>query len=409
MTELLTDEAVDSLLDPLGDALELGLARLPDVGPLRVALGAIDTAYVVDATAQPPTLTLSTGLSGPDLHHPAEPEGPHRLDRWRRAACSVLEGVVRVALARELGIAVHDWRAVGLSIFLAADALPDLKLALPDLVGAAGRASPGSSPRDGVAVYEAIAAQDHDAWATGLSWLRGDGPDAERWLAIGRWVLGAGLAARVGVRVEPVPEVDIPTAVPAWTWLRLHVPAHGRGGQIGVRGGAVVAQAWAVAGEPLRTLAGALGSAGELTAELGGPVGTWDCVSARGFGQTFGVRGMTWTFRPDGRLELLLADAFAGALDARELGDDVGTSGLVPGRWRVAGERAVRMSDLKTGAISMHGRGDNRYAVPASQLGMGQILQAMQASAWRWAVRDGELYLRGPLLGGTVELRLRPG
>jgi len=139
----------------------------------------------------------------------------------------------------------------------------------------------------------------------------------------------------------------------------------------------------------------------------GGPVGRWENLSATGWGQVFGVRGITWTFHGDGRLEFLLADAFAGPPDALAMAEEVGTSGLVPGRWAVSGPREVRLSRLDTTGLSMHGRTTGTFAMPAGAMGMGQVLQAMQDGPWTWRTTGDELYLEGRMMGGPVQMRFR--
>lgn len=401
-------QAVQALLEPLHQILHQGLARLPEGPEVQLRIGQVPGVSELEIGDEPAVI-LSHALTGPSMFHPAEEGQPFALDRWRRAASAVLEGVVIHGLRDRLGDSVQpqDWRVRGLAILLADEACPDLQLALPDLVRASSSLAPGADPRLGVAVYAAARALGQDPLDLALRWLTSSGPSPSDWLRFGRWVTGAGLAARVGVPVEPAPSVDIPVEVGPWTWARIQVPPHPRGGQVRTEGGAIIEQPWAVAGEPLRTLAGATSSGGRLLPEVGGPVGAWDCVSARGYGQVFGVRGMSFSFYASGRVELLLADAFAGSLDAVEAAEEVGTSGQVPGRWRIAGPQTLRFEGLDTTSLSLHGRKGSTYAVPASPLGLGQILQAMQDSDWAWEEREGELYLRGDLMGGRLEIRLR--
>lgn len=396
---------VAALVQPLRSLLNPALDRLAPGPTLQVVLGDVPDVYALEGT----TLTLSTGLLGPDMHHPAEPEATVRLDRWRRAASAILEGAALAALAEatERTPDLTDWRWVGAAVEAADHACSDLQLGLPDLVRAAEVAVPGADPRQGVAVYRSLRRAGEDPWAAASAWVRDERPvTAEQWLQAGRWTLGAGLAAEVGVPLELPARQDIPVQVPAWSWVPLEVPAHPRGGRVRIEGGAHVRQAWASGGEPLRTLAGALDEPGRLTPEVGGPVGTWENVSAHGFGQLFGVRGITWTLHGDGRLEMLLADAFAGPVEAIEMAENMGTSGIVPGRWRIAGEQALSFSDLRTAQLTMHGRDGNPFALPAGG-GLGQALQALQEGAWRWRIDGDELFLTGRMMGGPLEMRFR--
>lgn len=401
------------LLQPLESLLDDALRRLPDGPAVPVRVGEVaGIADVVDGA-----VVLSPGLLGPEVHHALEPEGPARLDRWRRAACAVLEGVALLRIAGLAGVEPdrEDWRQRGLALHLADAACPDLQLAAPALLRAASAGCPGDDPETGVAAYRALEARgddpvDDDALATGLRWIRGEGPDPVTWLALGRWVLGPGLAGALGLPVDVVRPVDIPTALRPWSWARIEVPAHPRGGIVERVGDAAVEQDWATGGEVLRTLGGALAGGGELRPTTGGPVGTWENVSAEGFGQVFGVRGITWMIRADGRLEIILADAFAGPAAALDMADQVGTSGLVPGRWQIVGRDSIRISGLSIAGLSMHGReGAESFAVPAGGMGVGQALLGLQDQPLRWRRTGAELRITGPMFGGPLEMRFRAG
>jgi len=406
MSRVSLSDDVAALIDPLRSVLEQGLQHLPPGPTLSVRTGAVQGVYQLDGT----DLVLSTALLGPDMHHPSEPQGTLRLDRWRRAACAIAEGTALVALAEVVGAPADpsDWRWLGAALEAVDRACAELQLGLSDLVRAAEQADPGADPRQGVAVFRALRRLGHDPWAIATAWLTGESaPDAALWLQIGTWILGPGLAAEVSVPVDLPDRVDIPTQVSPWSWARLEVPAHRRGGLIQAQGDVIVQQAWASGGQPHRTLAGGLEQGGHLSPAVGGPVGTWENVSAQGFGQVFGVRGITWTLHPDGRLELLLADAFAGPPEAVEMAEQVGTSGVAPGRWSVAGERSIRFGELVTSGLTMHGRDASPFALPAAG-GLGQVLQAIQEGAWSWRIQQGELFLSGRMMGGELEMRFVP-
>lgn len=314
--------------------------------------------------------------------------------------------LVALARASDRPVDTGDWRWVGLAAELVDSACPGLQLGLGAMVSAGEQADPGRDPRQGLAVYRAIRRGGDDPWTIGRSWIAGQGPSAARWLALGRWVLGPALAAEVGVPVDLAPAVDAPVTLPRWSWRRIEVPAHPRGGWIRTDGGAHIEEPWAAGGQPLKTLAGALASGGTLIPVTAGPVGVWEHVSARGWGQLFGIRGMRWTFHGDGRLQMMLTDSVAGPVGAHDVADGVGTSGVVPGRWAIAGERRLILSNLVTSRLTMHGKGAQGFALPAG--GLSQVIQAMSGGVWRWRTADGELYLKGPMMGGEVELRFRP-
>jgi hypothetical protein len=410
MTLTYVDPAARDLIAPLLGAIDQALAGLGSGIDLEVGIGdaPLFGTLTVDDRVR---LTLSDGLLGEGVHHPAEQDQPLGLDRWRRALCGVLEAIALGRIVREAGrpIAVNDWRARGLALFLADRAAPSLGLAAPTLIQAARRGDVATEPREGVVVCEALVARGEDPERVVMGWLREDRwPDEPTFVAVARFALGSGIAGRISVPFEAAPAVDIPCDLPPWSFRRLAVPAHPRGGLVAVEGSAWVERPWAVGGQELRCLAVAREGGGRLTPQIAGPIGRWDCVSARGFGQVFGVRGMTWHFGADGRVELVLADAYAGSLDAVAAGEAVGTSGIVPGRWSIAGPHAVQVARLDTSSLALHGRGDQPFSVPAAGLGIGQVIAAMQEASWTFEVRDGDLYLRGPLMGGTVELRMRP-
>ena len=406
MTRLALADDVAALIDPLRSTLDAALTHLPPGPTIQVAFGEVDGLYALDDTS----LTLSRALLGPDMHHPDEPAGEARLDRWRRAGCCVAEGAALVALAEVAGSQpdLADWRWVGAALEAVDLACPELQLGLADLLRAAEVGDPGVDPRQGIAVYRALRRLGRDPWAQATAWVSGEeAVDGATWLEVGGFVFGKGLASEVSLPVELAARQDIPVSLTPWTWARIEVPSHRRGGLIHTVGDAVIAQAWASGGRVHKTLAGALGGGGALRPAVGGPVGAWENVSAQGFGQLFGVRGITWTLHADGRLELLLADAFAGPPEALEMAEQVGTSGLAPGRWQVAGDHRIQFAELVTSGLTMHGRKSDPFAVPAAS-GLGQVLQAIQEGSWAWRMRGEELFLTGQMMGGKLEMRFRP-
>jgi len=144
--------------------------------------------------------------------------------------------------------------------------------------------------------------------------------------------------------------------------------------------------------------------------EPGAPLGSWEVASAEGFGQVMGARGVGFTFLPDGRLDIVLADAFVGPLAAVAMAGQVGTSGVCTGRWKVAGPHHLAFSDIATGSLTLHGRSRDRFLVPAQGFGLGEWLHALADGPWAWMpVQTDRLVLRGRMLGGDVEVRLRRG
>ena len=410
MTHLSFTPEVDALIHGLRGAVDRAFAELPGADLRAVQVGEAHGFYSYDQGV----LRLSSGCAGPDMHHESEPDGAYRLDRWRRSVSSILEGSVLHWLAQRTGAEpdLTDWRWVGAAIEAADWSIPELQLGLPDLLRAANEGHPGFDPRQGVAVYRALRRAGEDPLERAVAWLTVEATiSEEEWLDFGVWTMGIGLASEAGVPVENKAAVDIPVShVAPWSWTRLDVPSHRRGGEVIPVGGAAVRPRWASGGERLRAIAGALGNKGEIKAGLGGPVGVWEQVSAHGFGQWFGIRGIRWNIQGSGRIELTLADAFAGPPEAIQMAEQVGTSGVVPGRWSVAGDHCIRLSELSTGHLTMHGRDAQPFMMPGGG-GLAQALQSMEGGGWAWRVMEAdqgeELRLEGDMMGARVELRFR--
>lgn len=403
---VLPDERAEVLLAPVADAIRAGLDALPPVPPLRVELGPVDGW----ASLEGGRLTLSHRLEGPGLVHPDEAMGPvPPLDRWRRAAACVLEAVALLGLTRQTGRPPErDWRWTGAAIDLADRAAPDLGLALPDLALAIRTGAPGRYPRAGVAVLRAWRAFGEEP-SRRLRHLLTDGVISEsEWLAVARWVFspeGAGASLPVPV-ARPRP-VGLPVELEPWSFRPLALDAHPRGGRLDVEGPGAVADAWVPGGVPHRTLAGATSGPCRITGASGGPVGDWEVASAQGFGQVVGARGVTFRFFASGQLEIVLADAFVGPLAALPMAEQVGTSGLVRGRWRVAGPHRLAFEGVDGQGLTLHGRSRDRFMVPARGFGLAEWLKALSGEEWAWERAADRLVMRGPMLGGTVEVRLR--
>jgi hypothetical protein len=113
-----------------------------------------------------------------------------------------------------------------------------------------------------------------------------------------------------------------------------------------------------------------------------------------------------YLFAADGRMEVTLADSFVGTVDAVEVAKTVGTSGIVTGRWEVAGEGQLRIRGLNPSMLTLHGREAGGFAVPAQGFGPSQWLPAMCVEPWSWSRQDGRLVMKGRMFGAPVEVRL---
>lgn len=407
------DDRAELLLAPVADVIRAGLDRLPPVPPLRVELGEVEGF----ARLHGATLTLSSPLDGPAIHHVDEPQGPiPPLDRWRRAAGCVLEAVATLALARQVRLPIdpttaQDWRWVGAAIHAADRVAPELGIAWPDLALAIRTANPGRHPRAGVAVMRAWEARGQDPLAQVRYLLGGGVLSGPEWLEVGSWILSPrGASSELPVSVARPEEVDIPVALGPWSWVALRIPPHPRGGRLEVEGGGEIGDPWAPGGATHRTIAGATEGPCRVIGTPGGPLGDWTVASAEGFGQVMGARGIAFTFQRTGVARIVLADAFVGPLAAVAMADHVGTSGVVEGRWRVAGPHQLAFEGITPHSLTMHGRSQrrhDRFMMPAGGFGLGEWLEALSDAPWGWEQRPDRLVMRGTMMGGPVEVRMR--
>lgn len=403
------DPRAAAVLDPVRGLVEGAAAQLPDAR-LEVTVGPVGGF----GERHGGILVLSDLLAGPDVHHPDEAEGPlPRVDRWRRAACTVLEHAALLGIQGSCGMPEPeepDWRWTGLALYMLDVVCPALQAGHEGLALAIETGAPGIWPRAGVAVMHGLAAFGTDPWPFVMQLLDGGVISAPQWLELGRWVFDpAGAPARLPIPVTRVGEIDIPCALGPWRWAPLCVPAHVRGGRIDVTGPGAVDRPWAPGGSVHRALAGSTDGLVELRPSPGGPVGSWVVTSAEAFGQVMGARGVSFRFEASGRVELTFADAFVGPLASVKMADEVGTSGVASGRWAVADAHRVRFEGIDHTALTVHGRQRGAFRMPAQGFGIAAWLQALEEAPWAWQIKGDRLTLRGEMLGGWVDVRLREG
>ena len=268
------------------------------------------------------------------------------LDRWRRAAGCVLEAVAIRGLSDHIQRKPReDWRWRGAAIHVVDTLAPDLNLASPDIALAVNTGDVGAHPRAGVAVLRAWQAKGHDPMQRVQYLLGGGVISAEEWLGLGEWILDpSGAAASLPVVCTRSEAMTVPGKLTPWSWRRVRCKSTPRGGKIGVEGAGGVSDGWIPAGVEGRTLAGATRAGCFLRLDPGGPVGIWEVASAQGFGQVMGARGITFAFKVSGAVDVILADAFVGPLASVSVAGEVGTSGVVEGRWQVVGAHSVGFS-----------------------------------------------------------------
>ena len=120
-----------------------------------------------------------------------------------------------------------------------------------------------------------------------------------------------------------------------------------------------------------------------------------------------GARGISFVFRAGGSLEIIMADAFVGPLAALPMAEQVGTSGVASFTWHVSGAHQLRFAGLNTRGLTMHGRQEDQFMMPAKGFGIGEWLTALQEGPWWWGPNRDRLVLRGTMMGGDVEVRLK--
>lgn len=380
------ETSAQALLDPVAGPLAAGVARLGVDDDVDVGLAEVPGFWALDGDR----VLLHEALARAE-GHPDDAGGP---DRWRRATGSVLEALV----VRSLPHREPAWLATGLAVHRVDRLLPELGLA-PSALAAARGGDLVAAPRGGLAVLR--------AWeAAGLE-VEGEARRAlEQGVDVRRFVEAGLVVLREGLDGLP-PAVDVPARLGPWSWARLEVAAHPRGGRVRVRGRGGVVPSWAPAGRVFRGLAGACGEGVELITEAGGPVGDWEVRSAQGGVQVLGARGVVFGFRPSGRLEVVLADAYVGSVAEVEAARALGTSGVVQGRWSVEGPYRLRLREIVPVGVTVHGRKEGAFAVPGEGTGLAAGIQAMQDGPWAWRQEGDGLRLEGSIGGASVVVVLR--
>jgi hypothetical protein len=104
---------------------------------------------------------------------------------------------------------------------------------------------------------------------------------------------------------------------------------------------------------------------------------------------------------------VVLADSFVGPLAAIAMAEEVGTSGVADGRWRVEGRYLLGFSGIVPQGLTMHSRGGDGFMVPTGGFGLAEWLKALEDGPWAWQGAQDRLVMRGRMMGGAVEVRLK--
>lgn len=415
------ESAWQALATPLRAVLEPALARL-DLRPRT--LPEILPGWPGGPRLSPVGLHLDPALLGPGLRHPDDEEWaeaqPHlaglALDRWRRAAGLVLEGIALAALEEEVGAPLPlAWWTLGPAAEAVDRAAPALGWLWPEAADLLAR------PEEGLA-----AAPRRAAWLvrwfreSGRPWALGERPalDAATWSDFGRW-LEDPVHGPAGRAPLPLPRGSArPTGAAPLAPLSHHRLRR-------AAGAAGLALRWPGGGrdlaadEVVELLVGSVeGGLLALDEQSVLPTGTWR-LSGGSVGERPGAaRGIELTLHADGRIDLVFADAFAGPATAYllDLGRQLGVSGTGQGRYRVVsahgpGRGALVFDALEPGLLSVHPRFSGRFVLPAEAvLGpVSRALQVMKEVPWAFQVEGEELRLSAEVKGMATVLRLLRG
>lgn len=413
------ETAWQTLADPLRSVLDPALERL-SLRPLT--LPPVVAAEPGGARVGAAGIRLDPALLGPGTWHPDDldwAEGhPHlaalALDRWRRAAGLVLEGVALAALHEGVGAPLPDtWWTIGPAAEAVDRAVPELGWLWPEA------ADMLFHPEIGM-----MAEPRRAAWLvrwfrqTDRPWPLGERPDLADadWSAFGAWLEDLSHGPAAGC---PVPLLRGPAREPHHVELaplshhRVHLSAGAAGATARWPGGVRALAAEEVVEAFVGTVHG-----GPLDVELDPllPLGTWVLAGGTVGERPGAARGIELELHSDGSIDVIFADAFAGPPTPYLLGlaKQLGVSGTGTGRFHVVradspGHGALVFDDLSPGLLSVHPRFSGRFSLPAETvLGpVNKALAAMVGKVWDFRVEAEELRLETELFGATTVLRLQ--
>ena len=180
---------------------------------------------------------------------------------------------------------------------------------------------------------------------------------AKEWGDVGAWVMSTqGPGSQLPVMVRPWAARVPPMSLGPWSWGTVAVAAGRPGGRLALTGEGYIDEPWVRGGQAHRAFVSTVDGPAVAVLEPGGPVGSWELVSAQGFGQVFGARGVRFDFATDGGLNVVLADAFVGPLAALEIAEEVGTSGVAQAGWSVTGRMQLTFEGVAATSMTLHDR-----------------------------------------------------
>lgn len=374
-------------------------------------------------------MRLGADLLGPGVHAAADQDwlsragpllAPLALDRWRRSAGLLLEGLLLHQLARQLDRAPAslplDWRTLG----WAAEQVDRLDERLgwlwqpaADLLTSPQR-SLHEAPRRAAWLLRFLQATGQEqSRETLLDWTiqRSD------WASFGGWCrdLAHGPAAACPIPLTPAAAAPLPDAVAAMSHhpVRVQAPATGLRltspdlpGPVALKGDAQVVVSL-----------GALGDRPPTMAQLpSAAVGTW-LIRSGEFEQRVGAaRGIELVMEADGRVSFTLANAFMGLVsgDMLSLADRFGASGFGGGRWSVTalsdtdGHGTLAFSDMSIDHLTIHPRKGLKFALPGQgwQERFNDALNRLNQRPVQFSMHGGEMTLSTIIRNAELMLRL---
>ena len=232
------------------------------------------------------------------------------LDRWRRAAGLVLEGVFLAGLRERIGADLpHAWWTVGAAAEAVDRAAPELGWLWPEAADLLLCPEVGLSaaPRRAGWLFRWL---NHE----GGTWQLGERPELDEatWAGFGAWLedLSHGPAAGSPVSLSrglARPPDD--TALPPLSHHRLHLEAQAAGAVFHLPSGPRALSG----GEAVEALVGSLrGGSLDLHSEPLIPLGGWVLAGGTVAERPGAARGIELELFADGHIDVVFADAFAG-------------------------------------------------------------------------------------------------
>ena len=396
-----------------------------DLGAITIAPGPPGNAMTLTDDG----MLLGTDLLGPGLHAAADRDwlaredpllAPLALDRWRRTAGLLLEGLLLHQLARKLDHPPSslplDWRTLG----WAAEQVDQLDGRLgwlwqpaADLLVAPQR-SLHDAPRRAAWLLRFLRSIDR-AWGEAdlLDWTIG----RSDWAAFGRWCrdLAHGPAADCPIPLTAAAAAPIPGAVEALSHHPVRIQAPAAGLRVTSPD---LDRPVALSGheQAVLSLGARHATPPVLEQAPGAAAGAWVIRSGE-FEQRVGAaRGIELVLKPNGRVSFTLANAFMGLVsgDMLSLASRFGASGFGGGRWSVttlhdaSGQGTLTLTDMSIDHLTIHPRKGLKFALPGQgwQERFNDALTRLSGRPIQFSTQGAEMTLSTIIRNSELMLRL---